>query len=108
MQKIEGNCQTEAYVDFGEGNVKIRCTEKGPHVRCVCYVEFNKAEHAQTPKKWDGEIVNIFDKDALPHNDDLKPLGPQGLQLAKNTCVIKERSEKCISTGMHASLFLCG
>lgn len=33
-----GNCESWAYVDFGEGQVKIRCTQVGVHTQCRCEV----------------------------------------------------------------------
>lgn len=49
------NCDVVGSVDFGKGNVEVRCTENGPHATHKCIVILK-------PPELDLEHRNVFDQ----------------------------------------------
>lgn len=41
VEEDSSNCNTVGTVDFGEGPVKLRCTQTGNHKQCKCEVFLN-------------------------------------------------------------------
>lgn len=56
------NCDIWSEVDFGEGTVRVRCTEFGPHTKHVCHVDI-QVETA--PVVDHDSLHNVFDEDDI-------------------------------------------
>lgn len=57
-----GNCHIWTLVDFGKGDVEIRCTETGEHEnhRCEVFIEVEE----EAPPEQDPSRQNIFERRA--------------------------------------------